>query len=61
MKQDNTHQEILNPVKGDIVTAREMQWRILEISTNLFRGIEYRENDNTYMPQIKTINLNEIT
>lgn len=52
--------EDTKPTKGDLVTANNKQWRILEVSKDLFRGVEYRENDNTYMPEIKTMNLKEI-
>jgi len=51
---------IKKPTKGDLVTANNKQWRILEVETDMFRGVEYRENDNTYMPEIKTMNLKEI-
>ena len=48
-------------MKGEIVTTKDdKQWRVLSRSGDTLRVIEYRENDNKYFPEIKTINLKDI-
>ena len=48
-------------MKGQIVTTKDSkQWRVLSRSGDTLRVIEYRENDDEYFPEIKTINLKDI-
>jgi hypothetical protein len=50
------------PTQGDIVTTKDgKQWRVLEIEgKDLFRGVEYRENDHVYFPSIKMLLIKNI-